>query len=288
MSESQLRRAYDLIKQGREQEAIDIIEPLIRFDPDNGDAWWLLANATDDPDSKRNALNNVLRLSDNATRTQKAQQMLRILNTSQQDNEIFDDFESFDSFDDPYSSSPPKRGVADPQPQAPVIVNERRRGGPGCCMGCLGVIGVLVVISCIGIFALAALAPRIFEEGFDFLSIPAETEYRTEGTIEPGQVVSNEVMNDEDRIGYIYSTDRAENITIRIETGGSLPPIAFVYDLDNGELLFSNFSTEANSGRSGFGEYEASLPGAGDYLIIVRTYPFVGFGATEFTMEVVP
>jgi len=128
MSESQLRRAYELIKEGREQEAIGIIEPLIRFDPDNEDAWWLLANATEDADSKRNALNNVLRLSGNPTRVEKAQQMLRIVNAQQSDNELFDDFDSFGSSENVYSSS--KSNMPTNQPQAPVIVNEGRRGGP--------------------------------------------------------------------------------------------------------------------------------------------------------------
>ena len=46
----QLNHADDLIKQGQIQEAIDIIEPIIRNDRDNEDAWWLLANATEDID----------------------------------------------------------------------------------------------------------------------------------------------------------------------------------------------------------------------------------------------
>lgn len=288
MSENQLRRAYDLIKQGREQEAIGIIEPLIRFDPDNEDAWWLLANATEDPESKRNALNNVLRLTGNTTRVQKAQQMLRIVDSQSNDDELFDDFGSYDydSFDDSYSSSSPRKSAN--QAQAPIIVNEGRRSGPGCCMGCLGIVGILVVVSCIGVFALATLAPRIFEEGFDFVTIPAETEYRAVGAVEPNQVVSGEVQDSEDRVGYIYSATRAENITIRVETeNADIPPIAFVYSLETGELLFSNFNTETNTG-GGIADYEASLPDAGQYLIIVRPFPFVGLGVSEFTMQVIP
>ncbi len=286
MSENQLRRAYELIKEGREQEAIDIIEPLIRFDPDNGDAWWLLANATEDAESKRNALNNVLRLSDNPTRVEKAQQMLRILNTSQPEADIFEDF---GSFDDSYGT-PVKRSGEMPPQQAPIIVKERGGGvGRGCCMGCLGIIGVLVVISCIGVFALATLAPRVFEEGFDFLTIPAESEYRDGGALEPGQFVEGEVRDSDDRIGYLYSTTRAENVNIRIETpSGAIPPLVFVYNRESGQLMQSNWSMETSTGVNGLAEFDTTFPSAGEYLIVVRPFPFVGFGVAEYTLEIIP
>lgn len=67
MSREQLDRAYTLIKDGQLQEAISIIEAVIRADRENENAWWLLANATNDPAAKQNALNNVIRLTENTT-----------------------------------------------------------------------------------------------------------------------------------------------------------------------------------------------------------------------------
>lgn len=278
MSESQLQRAYNLIKQGREQEAIEIIEPLIRFDPDNGDAWWLLANATSDSDAKRNALNNVIRLGENPTRVQKAQQMLAILG-DEQDEMLYDDFSSLpqeDPFDDPAKRS----GFAAPQ-QAPVVVKERR--GPGCFTGCLGIIGILVLLSCIGCFAIVAAAPNFF----DFLEIPAE--YVDAGAIEPGQMVDGELTSGNERIGYTYSARGAEDITIYVDTNrGEFPPLVFVYDMDSGELHFNDFSAAGDSTTRGEATFTAYLENAGQYLVVVRAWPIPWFdvGVNPYTIRI--
>ncbi|MCA9911932.1 MAG: tetratricopeptide repeat protein [Anaerolineae bacterium] len=278
MSSSQLQRAYELIKQGREQEAIELLEPLIRLNPENDDAWWLLANATDDPDAKRNALNKVIRLADNASRVQKAQQMLQILDSSQ-DDVLYDDFNSLPEAD-PFDAPAKRSGYAAP-PQAPVIVKDRR--GPSCFTGCLGVIGVLILLSCIGCFAIVATAPRFF----DFLEIP--TEYTDAGAIEPGQTVEGDLSSTSERLGYVYSARGAEELTIYLNTDrGDFPPMAFVYDMDSGELHFQDFSASGDSNMPGQAVFTASLDNAGQYLIVVRAWPIPWFdvGLDPFTLRV--
>ena len=42
---TQLERAYRLIQQERLDEASALLQPLVKKEPDNADAWWLLANA---------------------------------------------------------------------------------------------------------------------------------------------------------------------------------------------------------------------------------------------------
>ncbi len=61
----QLRQAYTLIQQEELDKAISLLEPILAENPDNPDAWWLMANAVSEPDDAFEALSNVLRLDPN-------------------------------------------------------------------------------------------------------------------------------------------------------------------------------------------------------------------------------
>ncbi|GAB4440457.1 MAG: hypothetical protein Kow00120_08620 [Anaerolineae bacterium] len=74
------QREYEatrLIQEERFDEAVEILEDVLRQDMDNVNAWWLIANAVDAPDEAREALNKVLELNPNHA---KARQMLDRLN----------------------------------------------------------------------------------------------------------------------------------------------------------------------------------------------------------------
>ncbi len=58
----QLQQAYQFIKAGQREQAGTILVSILKQDRDNADAWWLLANASNDPDKARQALENVLRV----------------------------------------------------------------------------------------------------------------------------------------------------------------------------------------------------------------------------------
>jgi hypothetical protein len=59
---SQLEQAYNLIQQDQLNQAIAILKPITRQEPNNSDAWWLMANAVSEPEDAYEALENVLRL----------------------------------------------------------------------------------------------------------------------------------------------------------------------------------------------------------------------------------
>ncbi len=59
---SQLEQAYKLIQQENLDGAIAILRPIVESQPNNADAWWLLANAVSEPKEAYEALNNVIRL----------------------------------------------------------------------------------------------------------------------------------------------------------------------------------------------------------------------------------
>jgi hypothetical protein len=68
---SQLEQAYQLIQGDQDDEALDILYPLLEKDPDNTDAWWLVAYAADDPHEARRALINVLMANPNHTQARR-------------------------------------------------------------------------------------------------------------------------------------------------------------------------------------------------------------------------
>jgi hypothetical protein len=82
MSESRkdLEHAFRLIKRDETEEAQQIIRPILDEEPDNVDAWWLLAYAVTEPREVRSALLNVLRLDPDYTNAPKAREMLDKLN----------------------------------------------------------------------------------------------------------------------------------------------------------------------------------------------------------------
>jgi len=57
---SELDRIYGLIQAERLEEAATALRPVVAADPDNDDAWWLLANAVSDPTEARAALERAL------------------------------------------------------------------------------------------------------------------------------------------------------------------------------------------------------------------------------------
>ncbi len=61
-TQQQLQQALELIRAGRKEEAYKILNPLLQADPNNFNAWWLMANTVTDPQYVRMALDNVVRL----------------------------------------------------------------------------------------------------------------------------------------------------------------------------------------------------------------------------------
>lgn len=117
----QLQQAYELIRKGNKQQAVQILVPLLKTDKDNANAWWLLANAVENRDQARQALENVLRLRPN---DEKAQKMLEKLQPAPPPPPapVQDDF-SFDDEGDPFAApaakaSPPPAKYDDFDPFA--------------------------------------------------------------------------------------------------------------------------------------------------------------------------
>jgi len=59
---AQLVQAYNWIKEGKRQQAEDLLITVLKNHPENADAWWLMANALTDPQEQREALEEVIGL----------------------------------------------------------------------------------------------------------------------------------------------------------------------------------------------------------------------------------
>jgi hypothetical protein len=61
-TEQQLMRAYELIEAGNLEQAKTLLMPVLASDKNNADAWWIYAHAVSDPQTAKEALDNVLRI----------------------------------------------------------------------------------------------------------------------------------------------------------------------------------------------------------------------------------
>ncbi|HLA43666.1 MAG TPA: hypothetical protein VJZ27_09540, partial [Aggregatilineales bacterium] len=76
-TQEQLAKAFELIRNDELEKAIVIVKPITESEPDNADAWWLLANAASEARDARRALVNVLKINPSYP---KARNLLDTLN----------------------------------------------------------------------------------------------------------------------------------------------------------------------------------------------------------------
>jgi hypothetical protein len=189
-----LQQAYRLIKDGNKTQATSILVPIVRAEPNNADAWWLLANAVSNTEQQRRSLEQVLRLRPN---DEKARRMLDRIgggasappppppqpapppdpfaaSTSYPPQQTYDPFAGSTSEPDPFAGDPfdtsdPFADVIDqrrerrdvtPVGAAPPVIVQRRKGTSPFVIF-LAIIGVIGIIGC----AICAIATG----GFAFL-----------------------------------------------------------------------------------------------------------------------
>lgn len=195
--DEQLNQVYELIKQGKTEEAIAELEPFIRANRDNDDAWWLYANAVDDPARKRNALNNILRIGTNEAREAKVRHMLAQL-------------------DDPFAM--PEEGFA---PKAKIGVRKGMSSGLKIFLGIAALFGVC---ACVAVFLLVSAVSKM-------IYTPAN--YDAQGSIVAGETVTGVVDTTGDWDGFIYKGKAGEDLVISLRpVDGDIAPFVFLYGPD--------------------------------------------------------
>ena len=258
MSE-QLDHAYDLIKQGEAQGAIDVIEPLIRAEPDNEDAWWLLANATSETEAKRNALNNVLRLTSNTAREEKAQTMLAQLDADPYDFDV---------------STASTVGMS--SYQETTHTKENSSGCGRFVLAVIGVVGTCALVSCIGIFWLTTMM-------FQMFAFPDT--YEAMGTVVFEETVEGNLTTTDPIDGYTFVGNEGDMLEIELESDAEVAPFIILYDVETEEIMGLAQVDET------FSILDANVllvPEDGEYLLVIIGIDFLGqsVGYGDYTLTI--
>jgi hypothetical protein len=283
---AQLQEAYQLIKSGKKQDAVQLLQTVLLMDRNNPDAWWLLANASDDPAEQREALETVLRL---RPTHEQAQQKLNSLKAA----------ESF-SFDEP-APTDWRGGLMDTekpkntfQASSPIIV-EKPRSGTNPLLVILAIIGLVALLLFGACFFLvsqftaqfgnvvATIADSITAMPGAFETIAAMggeqqlaniDDLENKGSISRGENKSDTLADSFSYHGYTLQGETGQSMTIEVRAESSdLDTKVAIYN-PNGDLLDSNddidFGTDTNS------RLTVTLPTSGIYTIVVSSFASEG------------
>ncbi|MEO1643697.1 MAG: hypothetical protein AAFR67_00820 [Chloroflexota bacterium] len=89
MAQDQLKRAYALYKNGETNQASMIVRGVLREDPQNANAWWLMSHLVDDQDKVIKSLERVLKINPNHTKARE--KLTRLKNQPPEDTTSFGD-----------------------------------------------------------------------------------------------------------------------------------------------------------------------------------------------------
>jgi hypothetical protein len=285
---AQLQQAYQLIKSGQRQGAIEILQAVLRYDGNNADAWWLLANASTDPAEQQDALETVLRL---RPTHEQAREKLAALKG----------FQNF-TFDEPVGfmeADKPKRDIPG---GSPIIVEQPRSSGANPLLVILAVIGVVALLLAGACFFIVSQAATQFGQ---IISTVAESVtdmpgvFATMGALSGEQELSNvddlEMMGSISRggsesgtlrdsfsaHGYTFQGERGQSVTLEVRAeSDNLDSEVSIYDPD-GDLVGYNDDIELATNRNS--RLTITLPASGTYTIVVSS--FASDGAYVLTVR---
>ena len=274
MSRDELQRAYDLIKSGEGRQAETLLEPIVAADPDNMQAWWLLANAVDNPIRKRSALRQVLRLQPDHA---KAQAMMAKLEEPVDETQF--DFDEPDS--GPVLSTGGQR----------VVVTKPKRQNRSCLVillvfifGACGLctLSVVALGGSLGSVVLQAINdPEVraaFSQITQYGSLPTNLEQR--GSIEIGQTVKDEVSPGHNQ-AWTFSGSSGDNYSITLRTqNDNFVAVVFLYGPDS---TMQGFGLSAGSAQN-LATINQGLSSTGQYTIVVTAFGQSG-GSYELTLN---
>lgn len=278
MSEStraQLQEIYQLIKTGQNEHAVESLRALLTVDPNNADAWWLMANASRDPAEQRSAVDRVLLLRPDH---KQAQEKLTALKAAEEFR-----------FDEPEK---PKRDFS----SAPPVIVQSQKSGTNPLVIILAVVGGLALVVCGVCFVISIQGATLFGSAMATIaesvtSLPGAfndfeddlsdiSSLKSQGSISIGKRVTGQITSPFGYNGYTFSGETGQDITITVSSSDSdfLPRVA-LYD-SSGSLIESggglNFEATEDATIS------ASLPSSGTYTIVVGGFVSVG----DYTLEV--
>lgn len=291
-----LRQAYELIKAGHKDAALDILAPIVRADRHNTDAWWLLAHAESAPEGVRAALGNVLRL---RPEHPQARQKLDKLNRefppkrAPQDTFSFSDaddgyvpFDPGDEADDDLWPAKKKRGHPDDRPRTVVVTRSSGETNPIVII--LAIIGGLSLLICgacavLPMLGVGMMVPAIEQMMANITPLPGiggsieDTlvgDLTLKGSIAFGESREDYVRSAFDNHGYSFNGEAGQFIIIdAAATDGAFDTELALFD--PGGIMIAQ-----NDDRALFeitdSRIEIALPATGTYTIVVSGFASEG------------
>lgn len=260
MSVEQLQQAYQLIQNDQQQAAIDILEPFLKDHPNNEDAWWLFANATDNHSQKREALNKVLALSSRENRLTKARIM-----REQLDDTTFD-----------FDIQP-----ATPRSQSPYRALDRVTPPTKRGLSCANII--LLTTGIIGMCACVTSLAFYFLFGDMRVALTYPESFGTLETITVDETINDDLTTQQPVDGFLYQGTADETIQIVLSTEADFAPIIVVFDEAEQPIEFMT------PGSSQLMSLNFTPPDDAQYTITVRAFNFIGmplgFDDYELTIQ---
>lgn len=268
----QLRRAYDHIKGDRKMSAIQILRVVLEADPNNADAWWLMANAVDDPAEQRAAVEKTIAL--NPSHAQ-ANERLAAIKSSEEFQFEQPETSFAELIGEPKSKRVPLESFVE-------VVPPRRGTNPIIII--LAIIGALALAVCAGCFVLSLQVTTIVtdivetveqiitETPFSALGNgqPLPDDTNNKGPINVGDTRQETLTGTFDKHAYTFIGDTGQEITIRVKSSGNAnaaPTIALYNPSDIQIAQSSPFGTMTNQG-----ELVITLPRSGKYTILVSGF----------------
>jgi Tetratricopeptide repeat len=278
----QLQQANALIQSGQRDQARALLESLVKTEPNNAEAWWLLAMVASTPTQMRDALQNVLRIQpDNLG----AKQQLHMLDAQAGATSPADRFitpqptkavvppsgsqigESLDDFFEPLTTPPTASAQPGPVPgyipPAYVPPATKKQRSPVLYV----LLGLAIALVCIcgacGLLAGPSFA-TIFGTAMSMIQAPSTLpgDATQMGTLRPNQTQSGSAGLLEQQV-WKYNGRQGEQITVTA-SGPNLEIFLGVYD-PKGQLV--SRTRFGNTGRAQ--SLTATLPEDGTYSILV-------------------
>lgn len=268
--QSTIQEAYSLIRSGKKHAAVDLLLPILRDDKDNLNAWWVLANALDDREEIRQALEQVIRLDPDHIPANN-----RLAKMDEEDGfNGYDEFALDDDRLDPYTK--PKR----------VVLNKSQsNSNVGKILAIIGIIFVVLCGACFIFLAAGTLVfggiaseamndpnfRQAFEEISQFgelMSLPPNTSEK--GSLERGQIRRENRLESGDRQTWTFEvTDNTPyEINVIPETAG-LNVQVFVYRPDGSLTSYSATTEDMNEGNPSI---STSFMDEGTHTILVMQF----------------
>lgn len=287
-----IQEAYNHVRSGNKAAAVDILLPILRTDKDNVNAWWVLANALEDPQEVREALEQVIRLDHDHIQANN-----RLAKMDEEKNIAFKPKNDF-IFDEDEEDYYPPTSTSRTSSSRVVINHQQSGSGAGKIIGILGIIAAVTCGLCMvvvlagtlvfgGVMSEAVNDPNV-QQALRELSTFGElmtlpTNAIDKGTLERGQTVNNTWLASEERHLWTFEVTDSSPFTISVDPQTEGLNVQILVYLPDGSLI--EYSGATGEMAAGNPQVNSSFSTPGTYSIVVTHFFTSADGNYNISLE---